>query len=66
LLPGYDHVEDRQIQVVSVKVHHIRKKLGGDAIENVWGFGYRLGARLHETLRDRQSASQATPMRLAA
>ena len=50
LIPGYDHVAERQAQLVSVKVHHLRKKLGADAIENVWGRGYRLGARQHEAM----------------
>jgi DNA-binding response OmpR family regulator len=51
ILPGQDHVEDRQVQLVSVKVHHLRKKLGADAIENVWGEGYRLGERFYDEIR---------------
>src|SRR5215471_16230945 len=51
-LPGYDNVEERQVQVVSVTVHHVRRKLGADAIENVRGVGYRLGASVYEKLRN--------------
>ncbi len=52
LMPGLDHVEERQAQVVTVKVHHLRKKLGLDAIENERGMGYRLSARQHAAMRD--------------
>jgi hypothetical protein len=55
LIPGYDHVQERQAQLVSVKVHHLRKKLGGDAIENVRGLGYRLGQRQYEAMREEAS-----------
>jgi DNA-binding response OmpR family regulator len=56
LIPGYDHVQERQAQIVNVKVHHVRKKLGEDAIENVRGFGYRLGARQYEVMRGEAAA----------
>jgi DNA-binding response OmpR family regulator len=52
LIPGYDHVQERQSQLVNVKVHHLRKKLGADAIENVRGRGYRLGEQQYEAMRD--------------
>jgi len=42
LLPGQDHVEDRQPQLVAVKVCNLRKKLGTTAVEHVSGLGYRL------------------------
>ena len=65
LLPGQDHVEDRQVQLVSVKVHSIRKKLGAPTIENVWGEGYRLGAEFYEQIRgQREHATE--PHRLQA
>ena len=56
LIPVYDHVQERQAQIVSVKVHHVRKKLGDDAIENVRGFGYRLSARQYEAMREEAAA----------
>lgn len=52
LIPGYDHVQERQAHLVSVKVSHLRKKLGADAIENVWGLGYRLSERQYEAMTD--------------
>lgn len=56
LIPGYDHVQERQAQIVSVKVHHVRKKLGEDVIENVRGFGYRLSARQYDVMRAEKAA----------
>lgn len=69
LIPGYDHVQERQAQIVSVKVHHVRKKLGDDVIENVRGFGYRLSARQYDIMRaqnvaDAPTAGRAAPVRL--
>jgi hypothetical protein len=58
LIPGYDHVQERQVQLVSVKVHHLRKKLGGDAIENVWGRGYRLGEATYEAMQKTDVADE--------
>ena len=74
LIPGYDHVQERQSQLVNVKVHHLRKKLGADAIENVWGRGYRLGERQYEAMCSSEASSPAArataarpePERLAA
>lgn len=41
-------------QLCAVLISRIRRKLGADCIENVWGHGFRLTplgqARLHETL----------------
>lgn len=61
LLPGQDHVEDRQPQLVAVKVCNLRKKLGATAIEHVSGLGYRLS-------REQWSAmgEPATALKLAA
>lgn len=39
LLPGQDHVEERDAKLVATKVCHLRKKLGADAIENIAGIG---------------------------
>lgn len=46
-LPGHDHVVERSVGLVSVKVCHIRRKLGADAIVNERGVGFALGSRLH-------------------
>ncbi len=51
LMPGYDHVEERQAGLVGVKVHHLRKKLGADAIESVRGAGYRMGEAFYAGLK---------------
>jgi DNA-binding response OmpR family regulator len=51
LLPGRDHVEDRQPKLVASKVCHLRRKLGADAIEFVPGLGYRLGSKQHGAMR---------------
>ena len=65
LIPGYDHVQERQAQIVNVKVHHVRNKLGSDAIETVRGMGYRLSARQHAAMRDKEEAELA-PVRAEA
>ena len=52
LIPGYDHVEERQAQLVKVKVHHLRKKLGTEAIESMRGVGYRLSREQYDAMRD--------------
>jgi len=49
-LPGRDMVEERVASLVGCKVAHVRKTLGHDAIENVRGEGYRLGAAFHREL----------------
>jgi len=50
-LPGRDGAVDRVASLVGCKVAYVRKALGHDAIENVRGEGYRLGAALHAQLR---------------
>lgn len=60
-LPGHDRAEERQPQLVVIKVHQIRKKLGVSAIETVRGMGYRLSATLHALI-----AEQTAPSCLAA
>jgi DNA-binding response OmpR family regulator len=49
-LPGRDQVEERVASLVGCKVAHVRKVLGHDAIENVRGEGYRLGAAFYGEL----------------
>ncbi|CAN7223375.1 helix-turn-helix domain-containing protein [Phenylobacterium sp. LjRoot225] len=49
-LPGRDQVDERVASLVGCKVAHVRKVLGPDAIENVRGEGYRLGAAFHAEL----------------
>lgn len=72
LMPGRDHVVDRQAQVVTVKVHHLRRKLGADAIENVRGMGYRLGQLQHARMEAEAAqvgprpAHARDPLRVAA
>jgi DNA-binding response OmpR family regulator len=47
-LPGQDHTRERQLQVVDVLVHKLRKKLGADAVITERGAGFRFGRRLYE------------------
>ncbi|WP_372783228.1 winged helix-turn-helix domain-containing protein [Phenylobacterium sp.] len=47
-LPGHDHVRERQLQVVDVLVHKLRKKLGVDAVVTERGAGFRFGATFYE------------------
>lgn len=47
----WDDPLDRQVTLVAVIVCQIRRALGADAIENIWGFGYRLSDRLHADLK---------------
>lgn len=56
LMPGHDHVQERQAGLVSVKVHHLRKKLGPHAIESVRGTGYRMGKTFHDALKRADAA----------
>ena len=65
MLPGNDHVEDRQVQLVGIKVCHIRKKLGKDVIENVRGAGYRLGRSQYEAMKAGRT-EQASQLKLVA
>jgi len=64
LMPGHDHVEDRCAKLVTVKICHLRRKLGQDAIEHVRGIGYRLSAEQHAAMRPTEPAPAA--MKLAA
>jgi DNA-binding response OmpR family regulator len=47
-LPGNDHVRERQLQVVDVLVHKLRKKLGTEAVVTVRGEGFRLGGAFYD------------------
>lgn len=48
IVPKRDHAEDRDIKGIDVFVHHVRKKLGKDAIRNDWGLGYRCSPDFHQ------------------
>ena len=50
LLPGYDHVKERQLQIVDAVVHKIRRKLGAETILTDRGRGFRMGAAFYEEL----------------
>lgn len=65
LLPGQDHVEERDAKLVATKVCHLRKKLGAAAIENIPGIGYRLGRQQYDAMR-RAEATSPAELRLAA
>jgi DNA-binding response OmpR family regulator len=47
-LPGQDHTRERQLQVVDVLVHKLRKKLGAEAVVTERGAGFRLGRHLYD------------------
>ncbi len=47
-LPGHDHARERQLQVVDVLVHKLRKKLGAQAVITARGEGFRFGADFYE------------------
>lgn len=55
-----DRADDVEIGIITVYVCKVRRKLGADVIENVWGHGYRL------TPRGRQIVDDATAQRVAA
>lgn len=56
-LPGYSNMEDRQVQILNVVVHRIRKKLGDDAVYTLRGEGFRLGDRFYAELKSKASPS---------
>lgn len=59
-LPDATHGGDRLTNHISVQVCRLRKKLGFDAIDNVWGRGFRLstaGLALFKSLEDEQVAA---------
>lgn len=41
-IPSVNGSEDRHPKLVHVLICRIRKKLGRDAVDNVWGKGYRI------------------------
>jgi DNA-binding response OmpR family regulator len=43
-LPHRDHAADRDLKLAATVVNAVRRKLGPEAIETVWGEGYRAGA----------------------
>jgi DNA-binding response OmpR family regulator len=58
-LPGYSNSEDRQVQILNVVVHRIRKKLGEDAIYTARGEGFRLGDRFYAELKSKSVSPEA-------
>ena len=58
-LPGYSNAEDRQVQILNVIVHRIRRKLGEDAIYTARGQGFRLGDRFYAELKAKSAPSEA-------
>ncbi len=58
-LPGYSNSEDRQVQILNVVVHRVRKKLGEDAIYTARGEGFRLGDRFYAELKSKAVSSEA-------
>lgn len=51
VVPRYDHVAERDVRGMSVLIHKLRKKVGADAVINVWGRGYTLSADFHARLK---------------
>lgn len=51
VVPRYDHVEDRDVRGMAVLIHKLRRKIGQDAVVNVWGRGYTLSADFHARLK---------------
>jgi DNA-binding response OmpR family regulator len=49
-LPGHDHARERQLQLVDIVVHKVRRKLGALTIEAERGVGFRLGEAFHASL----------------
>jgi hypothetical protein len=63
-IPSREHNEDRNPGVVVVYIHCARKAIGFDAIENVWGRGYRLsdaGAERVKALLDGAEMAEPVP-----
>lgn len=50
LLPGHDHVKERQLQIVDAVVHKIRRKLGAATIFTERGMGFRMGAAFYDQM----------------
>lgn len=59
VVPRYDHVEDRDVRGMSVLIHKLRKKVGAEAIVNVWGRGYTLSEPFYARLRAELEAAAA-------
>ena len=58
-LPGHSNTEDRQVQILNVVIHRIRKKLGEAAIRTERGEGFRLGDRFYAELKAKAVSSEA-------
>ena len=61
LLPGNDHARERQLQVVDVVVHKVRKKLGADAVVTERGEGFRFGGAFYDKLPKSRVEAPETP-----
>lgn len=57
-LPGHSNTEDRQVQILNVVIHRIRKKLGDAAIRTERGEGFRLGDRFYAELKSKSAPSE--------
>lgn len=49
-LPGHDHAKERQLQLVDIVVHKVRKKLGAAVIVAERGIGFRLGEAFRNSI----------------
>ena len=61
LLPGNDHARERQLQVVDVLVHKVRKKLGADVVVTERGEGFRVGRAFYDQLPKSPVEPRETP-----
>jgi DNA-binding response OmpR family regulator len=46
-----ERTEENRDNLIKVQVSHLRKQLGREAVETVWGAGYRLGADMRATIK---------------
>jgi DNA-binding response OmpR family regulator len=63
-LPGQDHARERQLQMVDVLVHKVRKKFGADAVVTQRGHGFHMGEGFYEAL-PKQDIEAAGPRNVA-
>lgn len=65
-LPGHDHARERQLQLVDIVVHKVRRKLGALTIEAERGVGFRLGEAFHAGLPKERLHAEARVIPRAA
>lgn len=53
IIPAHDHAVERDLKCVDVLVCKVRKKMGRDVIENLWGRGYRCSETFHAEAKGR-------------